>query len=115
MGEHRRIPPVLFRSARRLVMSSLSYNPPPPAHATSAGLIDSWIEGWETALTGAKDCFTTAFSRGPGSPYVSRWLELRSQREAPSWTTPHEVVFEGPVARLRDFSVSSKAGLVPTL
>jgi poly(3-hydroxyalkanoate) synthetase len=35
-------------------------------------------------------------------------------RQAPTWTTPHEIVFEAPLARLRDFSVSGKR-VVPTL
>ena len=36
-------------------------------------------------------------------------------RTPPSWTTPHEIVFEAPIARLRDFSTSHTSGLVPTL
>ena len=92
-------------------MSSLSYNPPAPSPATSAGLIDSWIEGWESAVSGA----AAALRRGPWTLDLPRWLELTSRRDRPSWTTPHEIVFEAPVARLRDFSVSPSPGLVPTL
>ena len=36
-------------------------------------------------------------------------------RKPPSWTTPHQIVFESPIARLRDFSTSRRPGLVPTL
>jgi poly(3-hydroxybutyrate) depolymerase len=96
-------------------MSSLSYCPPAPSPFTSSGLIDSWLDGWEAALTGASDCLRAAATRGPWTIDVPRWLELSTRRERPAWTTPHEIVFEAPVARLRDFSTSSKAGLIPTL
>jgi poly(3-hydroxybutyrate) depolymerase len=96
-------------------MRSQTYCPPAPSPATSAGLLDSWIEGWETAISGAAECLTAALSRGPWTLDVPRWLETATQREQPSWTTPHEIVFEAPVARLRDFSTSTTAGLVPTL
>jgi poly(3-hydroxybutyrate) depolymerase len=96
-------------------MSSQTYNPPAPSPVTSAGLIDSWIEGWESLYSGAAECVRAALTHGPWSLDVPRWLELTTQRRHPSWTTPHEIVFEAPVARLRDFSVSSNAGLVPTL
>ena len=36
-------------------------------------------------------------------------------RRPPTWTSPHEVVFETPIARLRDFSTAPPRGLVPTL
>ena len=36
-------------------------------------------------------------------------------REPPMWASPHEVVFETPLARLRDFSTLRKSSLVPTL
>jgi poly(3-hydroxyalkanoate) synthetase len=96
-------------------MSSQSYHPPAPSPVTSAGLIDSWIEGWESLFTGATDCLSAAFSHGPWTLDVPRWVELTTQRAQPSWTTPHQIVFEAPVARLRDFSVSSNDGLMPTL
>jgi poly(3-hydroxyalkanoate) synthetase len=45
-----------------------------------------------------------------------RWLEVSTRRRQPTWSTAHEVVFEAPVARLRDFSLASEAdGVVPTL
>jgi poly(3-hydroxyalkanoate) synthetase len=94
---------------------SLSYCPPAPSPFTSAGLIDSWIEGWETVVTGAVDCIAAALTRGPWTLDIARWLEVTTRREHPSWTTPHELVFEAPVARLRDFSTSSSSRIVPTL
>jgi poly(3-hydroxyalkanoate) synthetase len=83
---------------------------------TSSGLLDSWIEGWESLAKGAGDCVTAAFTQGPWTLDVPRWLQLTTRRDPPSWTTPHEIVFEAPVARLRDFSTaSSRSKLVPTL
>jgi poly(3-hydroxyalkanoate) synthetase len=45
-----------------------------------------------------------------------RWLRVSMQRGRPSWSTPHEIVFEGPIARLRDFSTAGpRARVLPTL
>ena len=33
-----------------------------------------------------------------------RWLGAVADRRPPRWSSPHEIVFESPVARLRDFS-----------
>ncbi len=83
---------------------------------TSSGLLDSWIDGWESAIKGAGDCLTTALTRGPWSLDVPRWLELTTNRGRPSWTSPNEIVFEAGVARLRDFSTTSaRSKVVPTL
>jgi poly(3-hydroxyalkanoate) synthetase len=46
---------------------------------------------------------------------VARWLDVATTRRPPSWSTPHEIVVEEPLARLRDFSSSSPRGVVPTL
>jgi poly(3-hydroxyalkanoate) synthetase len=78
-------------------------------------LLDSWVEGWAAAFNGLSDWFTTALTREPGSLDVPRWLEVITTRGRPSWTTPNEVVFETPIARLRDFSTSHRRGLIPTL
>ncbi len=89
---------------------------PIPAPPVTWGLLDSWYEGWAVAVTGVTDCLTAALSRGPGYLDIPRWFELTTKRGQPSWTTPHEIVFEAPVARLRDFSRSGATdGLVPTL
>jgi poly(3-hydroxybutyrate) depolymerase len=87
------------------------------AYAPAAsGLLDSWIEGWQSAIKGAGDCLDAALTRGPWSLDVPRWLELTTHRRRPTWTTPHEVVFEAPVARLRDFSTASpRSQVVSTL
>jgi len=44
-----------------------------------------------------------------------RWFQLASRHDRPRWHSPHEVVLECPVARLRDFSQGAPAGVVPTL
>ncbi len=46
----------------------------------------------------------------------ARWLRVSTERGRPSWSSPHEIVFEAPVARLRDFSTTgARSGVVPTL
>ena len=44
-----------------------------------------------------------------------RWWDAAMRRERPQWHSPHEIVLEGSVARLRDFSQGSAAKVVPTL
>jgi poly(3-hydroxyalkanoate) synthetase len=83
--------------------------------ALSCGLLGSWLEGCDAALAGASQCLEATITRGPWAFDVPRWLELASNRRPPSWTTPHEIAFETPLARLRDFSVSRGSGVVPTL
>jgi poly(3-hydroxybutyrate) depolymerase len=47
---------------------------------------------------------------------LARWLDISSHRGRPSWSTPHEIAFTAPVARLRDFStVGASSAIVPTL
>jgi poly(3-hydroxyalkanoate) synthetase len=77
------------------------------------GLLDSWLEGWTATVTGIADCMTASLTRGPLD--VAHWVELTASRRPPSWTTAHELVFETPIARLRDFSSSARAHQVPTL
>jgi poly(3-hydroxybutyrate) depolymerase len=81
----------------------------------SQTLVDSWSEAWAVACSGAADWLTMAVTRGPFAVDVVRWLSLVGRRTPPSWTLPHEIVFAAPLARLRDFSVSHRCGLTPTL
>jgi poly(3-hydroxybutyrate) depolymerase len=85
-----------------------------PPGVVPAGMLGNWLEGWEAAVSGLNDCFTAAL-RGPVVLDVPRLLQVAWTRRPPAWTTPHEIVFETPIARLRDFSTSSRRGLVPTL
>jgi len=80
----------------------------------ASGLLDSWLDAGAATLEGLGKCWATTFQRGPVALDLPRWLAVTAERRAPSWTTPHEVVFEGPLARLRDFSVA-KRRVVPTL
>jgi poly(3-hydroxybutyrate) depolymerase len=96
-------------------MNALSSSPPVHSPNLSSGLLDSWLEGWSIALSGAADCFSAALVRGPAALNLPRWLEVTMARKPPSWASPHEIVFEAPLARLRDFSTSRSPGLVPTL
>jgi poly(3-hydroxyalkanoate) synthetase len=90
--------------------------PPVLAPTISSGLLDSWAEGWAAALRGATDCFASALRWRSEGPAILSWLELTTTRRPPGWSTPHEVVFEAPLARLRDFSpVGAARGVVPTL
>jgi poly(3-hydroxyalkanoate) synthetase len=95
-------------------MSSVKYDPPPPA-AKPTGLVESWLDGFGIAMNGMADAFSAVLTGGPRALNIPRWLEVATTRRAPSWTTPHEVVFEVPVARLRDFSTAKRAQVVPTL
>ncbi len=89
----------------------------PPLHspAQPTSLLENWLEAWSATFRGLSDCLATALEVGPPGLNVPRWLELTATRRPPAWSTPHEVVFETPIARLRDFSTSRLRGLVPTL
>jgi len=80
-----------------------------------SGLLDSWLEGWTATVEGLGEGWAAALERGLRPLDLPRWAELVSSRSAPSWATAHELVFEAPIARLRDFSTSRSRTLVPTL
>ncbi len=88
-----------------------------PLPAVRSGLLDSWFEGWAALLRGAQG--PTAWSTGRWPLYggldAARWFALIADRREPTWSSPHEIVFETPLARLRDFSTSERSDLVPTL
>jgi poly(3-hydroxybutyrate) depolymerase len=90
--------------------------PVPSPWSMGANLLMSWARGYEAAAGGIADCMTATMT-GAASPLgIPRWIELATARREPSWTSPHEVVFEAPVARLRDFSAQdASAGVLPTL
>jgi poly(3-hydroxybutyrate) depolymerase len=75
-----------------------------PTPTFSSGLLDSWLEGWAIGLNSLSDYLSTALTNGPRPLDIPRWIELIGKQDAPSWTTPHSIVFEAPIARLRDFS-----------
>ncbi len=96
-------------------MSAVTQCPPVPAPSSlGTGLFDSWLEGYAATLDGFGKCWSAALRRGPAALDLPRWVATTTTRARPAWTTPHEIVFEAPLARLRDFSVSRRR-VVPTL
>ena len=96
-------------------MSTVPQCPPVPTPSSlGSGLLDSWLDGCLSAVDGLGRIWTTALERGPGALNVPRWLSTTTDRRPPAWATPHEIVFEAPLARLRDFSTSNRR-MVPTL
>jgi poly(3-hydroxyalkanoate) synthetase len=77
------------------------------------------VTAWAAAAEGAVDWWARAIRRGSGPGELMdeaiRWWGAMADRRRPAWSTPHEVVFESPVARLRDFSPPRPADVVPTL
>src|SRR5215475_7717708 len=96
-------------------MSPVSQCPPAPSPSLASGLLDSWFEGAAATFEGLGKCWAAALERGPAAFDLSRWMLTATARQAPSWTTPHEIVFETPLMRLRDFSVAGRSRVVPTL
>jgi hypothetical protein len=83
-------------------------------------MLESSAEIWRATTLGLADYWVGAAQRGPMDPWriaqdATRWMELAMSRDRPSWHTPHEVVLESPIARLRDFSAGSAEDVVPTL
>jgi poly(3-hydroxybutyrate) depolymerase len=78
--------------------------------------LDAWVALVEgTAEYGAGALARAATPLDVASD-LARWWRAVFDRRRPTWATPHEIVFEAPIARLRDFSVAgSRAAVVPTL
>ena len=82
-------------------------------------MFESSAEIWRVTAEGTQAYWRGAAERG-ATPYdvmrdFTRWWQLTTGRRAPQWSTPHEIVMETPIARLRDFSAGSRAKVVPTL
>ncbi len=82
-------------------------------------LTDS-LTAWTAAVEGACAWWAGAVRRR-ATPmdltldYVSWWGAM-ADRRLPSWSSPHQILFDSPVARLRDFSTTGpRSKLVPTL
>jgi poly(3-hydroxybutyrate) depolymerase len=77
-------------------------------------LLESWTRGWQATIDGASGYFEATLS-GEVQPLDHlRWWNHMARRQEPRWASPHEIVFEQPLARLRDFS-TRRRGVVPTL
>jgi poly(3-hydroxybutyrate) depolymerase len=89
----------------------------PRMHARFA---ESGAEIWQAAAVGVAEYWLGAVRRGAATPWhlatdTARWLHHAAHRERPRWHSPHEIVLEGPVARLRDFTDGAQDDVVPTL
>ncbi|MDQ6607165.1 MAG: alpha/beta fold hydrolase [Actinomycetota bacterium] len=77
------------------------------------------ITAWAAASEGLVDWWVGALGRGATGPELLadsvRWWGAMNNRSRPSWTSANEVVFEAPVARLRDFSTTRRKRVLPTL
>ena len=90
----------------------------PPSSFEEIALTDS-VVAWGAALDGLGDWWAGALRRGTTAPQLTadwiRWWSTIADRRPPRWSSAHEIVFEAPVARLRDFSTSPKSRVLPTL
>jgi poly(3-hydroxybutyrate) depolymerase len=89
----------------------------PPSFEETA-LADS-MTAWSVAVDGLTDWWAGELRRGSTAPELltdwSRWWRTMGARSRPQWSSANEVVFEAPVARLRDFSTAPKSRVAPTL
>jgi poly(3-hydroxybutyrate) depolymerase len=77
------------------------------------------ITAWAATVEGLSDWWVSALRRG-ASPYELgadwlRWRAATTDRRRPGWASRNTIVFEAPVARLRDFSTAQQSRIVPTL
>jgi poly(3-hydroxybutyrate) depolymerase len=77
------------------------------------------VTAWATTVQGTSDWWAAALGRGTTPLEMladwTRWWAAAADRRRPGWTSPNEVVFEAPVARLRDFSTARQSRVLPTL
>ena len=102
-------------------MSYASCPPVAEAFTTDLGghLVPSALNAWTAGVTGWSAYSAKALGRGFSPWSVTRdlveWIHAMTDRREPVWASPHEVVFERPIARLRDFTGRSRADVVLTL
>ncbi|HEX8977293.1 MAG TPA: alpha/beta fold hydrolase [Solirubrobacteraceae bacterium] len=78
------------------------------------------MSAFSAAVGGVADYWTGAIRRRDTPLQLlsdgARWWQLMADRGRPSWSSPHQVVLESPVARLRDFTPAGTGEtVVPTL
>jgi poly(3-hydroxybutyrate) depolymerase len=87
--------------------------------ALSRSTVESSTETWRSAARLSTDYWAGAIRRGAMPWDVAsdawRWSQAMNGRRPPTWSSPHEIVFETPITRLRDFSQGSKDNVVPTI
>jgi poly(3-hydroxybutyrate) depolymerase len=98
----------------------------PAAVATMCGpspssnrVIDAMAATWGVALTGMADYWSGALADQRTPLDVSldamRWWQLVTERRPPQWASRHRIVRETALSRVRDFSPTRPADVVPTL
>jgi poly(3-hydroxybutyrate) depolymerase len=97
---------------------------PPLAKGTwPSGIVDAGVESlfamYGSFARSAADYYSALLARA-ASPLdvaadVLDWAAAVAGRMPPSWTSPHEIVAEWPIARLRDFSVPRASAGDPLL
>ncbi len=73
-------------------------------NATAGGVVEWWESAIRRGATPQQLMFESL-----------EWFTEVVSRRRPTWSSPNEVVFETPIARLRDFSDGSPADVLPTL
>jgi poly(3-hydroxybutyrate) depolymerase len=77
------------------------------------------VAAWRAAVDGFAKWSAGALERGATPPELAvdwiRWWTSATERRPPRWSSANEVVFEAPVARLRDFSAGGRSRVLPTL
>ena len=91
----------------------------PPATFEEIAFTDA-LTAFGAAVGGVADFWAGALRRRATPMQLlsdyARWCQLVADRRRPGWSSPHEIVFEAAVARLRDFTpAGSRAAVVPTL
>jgi poly(3-hydroxyalkanoate) synthetase len=75
------------------------------------GSVESMFSTYTATVRATTDYWTGALARGAGPLDVAgdllRWYSTVLRTDRPQWNTPHRVVTEWPIARLRDFSPST--------
>lgn len=97
--------------------------PPVVPSVLTPRLYERWLESGTEMLRAASSGMGAYWSgavRRGATPWdlwedAARWWGVATRRDRPRWHTPHEVVFESAVARLRDFSQGAADDVVPTL
>jgi poly(3-hydroxyalkanoate) synthetase len=76
------------------------------------------LSAWSAAVEGLTEWGMSALSYTRPLDVVddlASWWSQMTERRRPGWSSPNEIVFEAPVARLRDFSTRQTSTVVPTL
>jgi poly(3-hydroxybutyrate) depolymerase len=81
---------------------------------------DAGLGAWTAFVEGIADYGAGAIARAATPLDVARdlasWSRAVAERRRPTWATAHEIAFECPIARLRDFSIAGpRSEVVPTL